>query len=69
MHLLLAALSASTTHRMMELAALLGVLSGIALAVAGWGRSFRRTGLLTGGGLLAVSFLLLVVAWHFGLLR
>lgn len=69
MLVLLAALSASTTRRMMEFGALLGLLGGIALAVGGLRHSFRKLGLLVGGGLLTAAFLLLIVAWHFGLIR
>lgn len=66
MHVLLAALSASTSRRAMELGALLGLIGGILLAVVGVRPSLQKPGLLIGGLLFALGFVLLIVAWHFG---
>lgn len=66
MHVLLASLSASTSRCTMELAALLGLVGGILLAVVRVRPSFQKRGLLLGGLLLVLGFLLLIVAWHCG---
>src|SRR5450759_2335252 len=66
MHVMIAALSASTSRRTMELAALLGLVGGLLLAAVAVRPSFQKVGLLLGGLLLALTFLLLIVAWHFG---
>jgi hypothetical protein len=66
MHVLLAALSASTTRRALELGALLGLVGGLVLAVVGLRSSLQKAALLVGGLLLALGFVLLIVAWHFG---
>jgi hypothetical protein len=66
MHVMIAALSASTSRRTMELAALLGLVGGLLLAAVAVRPSFQKVGLLFGGLLLALTFLLLIVAWHFG---
>ena len=66
MHLLLAALSAHTSRRTLELGALLGLVGGLLLAFVGLRPSFQKAGLLAGGLLLALGCLLLIVAWHFG---
>jgi hypothetical protein len=66
MHVLLAALSASTSRRTMELGALLGLVGGLVLAVVGLRSSLQKVGLLIAGLLLALGFVLLIVAWHYG---
>jgi len=66
MHVMIAALSTSTSRRTMELGALLGLVGGLLLAAVALRPSFQKVGLLLGGLLLALTFLLLIVALHFG---
>jgi hypothetical protein len=61
----IAALTAHTARRITELGALLGLIGGLALA-AGVLPSFRKTGLIVAGLLLAVGFALIIYALHFG---
>ena len=61
----IAAMSAHTSRRVTELGALLGVLAGIAIA-AGVMPGFRRLSRIIGGVLLALGFVLIIVALHFG---
>ena len=62
---LLAVLSASSSRRITEIAALVGVIGGLALV--GSALPFlRRIGPVLGGLLLAIGFGLLIIAVHFG---
>ena len=61
----LATLTAHTARRITELGALLGLIGGLALA-AGVFPGFRKAGLIAAGLLLAVGFLLMIYALHFG---
>ena len=65
MFLTIAALTAHTARRITELGALLGLLGGIALAASVY-PSFRQSGKLVAGVLLAVGFVLIIYALHFG---
>jgi uncharacterized membrane protein len=66
MHTLLAVLSTSSTRRLSEVGALLGLIGGLAITLAGALRSRRAVALVVGGLLLALCFVLLIVATHFG---
>jgi hypothetical protein len=62
---LLATLSASSSRRITEIGALLGLIGGLLLA--GSSMPFlRRSGLVLGGLLVAACFVLLILAIHFG---
>ena len=65
MHVTLALLSSERSRQLIELGALLGLFSGLALAARefAW---FRRAGLIVAGSLLAVGFALIIVSVHFG---
>jgi hypothetical protein len=60
-HVIVAVLSAHATRRIFELGALLGFLGGITLAAMP-----RHGGHRIGGLLLAVGFVVMVYAIHFG---
>ncbi len=60
MHIVIAVLSAHATRRIFELGALLGFLGGIVLAFV------PRLGRRPAGLLLAVCFVVMVIAVHFG---
>jgi len=60
MHVVMAVLSAHTTRRLFELGALLGFLGGIVLAFV------PRFGRRAAGLLLAIGFVVMVCAIHFG---
>jgi multisubunit Na+/H+ antiporter MnhB subunit len=60
-----AALTAHTARRLTELGALLGLLAGIALALAGL-PAMRRGGAIVAGILFIVGFALIIYALHYG---
>ena len=60
-----AVLTAHTARRITELGALLGLLGGIALAASVY-PSLRQSGKLAAGVLLALGFVLIIYALHFG---
>jgi hypothetical protein len=60
-----AALTAHTARRITELGALLGLLGGIALAASAY-PSLRQSGKVVAGVLLAVGFVLIIYALHYG---
>jgi len=62
----LASLTAHASRQVTELGALLGLLGGLAL-VAGVLPFMRKFSLIVAGLLLAVGFLLMIYALHFGL--
>ena len=65
MLLLLATLSASSSRRITEIGALIGLIGGLVLA-ASFLPFLRRIGLILGGLLLAAGFALLIIAIHYG---
>ena len=62
---LIAALTAHATRQVTELGALLGLLGGVAVAVAAVQR-YRQWGLVAAGALLVVGFILIIYGLHFG---
>jgi hypothetical protein len=65
MHATLALLTSERSRQLIELGALLGLLSGLALAARELS-FFRRFGLIVAGLLLAVGFALIIWSVHFG---
>jgi hypothetical protein len=64
---LLVGLIPRTARRLMELGALSGLLGGVAIAGVGLRPSWQKIGLLIGGLLLVLGFVLIIVAWHWHL--
>jgi hypothetical protein len=62
---IVAVITAHTARRITEFGALLGLIGGLAVAGAAF-PGFRRIGLIVGGLLLAVGFVLIIYAVHFG---
>jgi len=62
----IAVMSVRRSRQIMELGALSGLFAGLVLAAAGLRPSFQKTGLLVGGVLLVVGFVLIIIAWHWG---
>ena len=62
----IAVMSVRRSRQIMELGALSGLIGGLFLAAAGLRPSFQKTGLLVGGVLLVVGFVLIIIAWHWG---
>lgn len=62
----IAVMSVRSSRRIMELGALSGLVGGLFIAAGGVRPSFQKTGLLVGGVLLVVGFVLIIVAWHWG---
>ena len=61
-----AVMSIRSSRQIMELGALSGLIGSLFLAAGGVLPSFQRAGLLVGGALLAVGFVLIIVAWQWG---
>ena len=59
-------MSVRESRQIMELGALSGLIGGLLLAIGGLRPSFQKTGLVIGGALLVVGFLLIIIAWHWG---
>jgi hypothetical protein len=63
---LLALMTRHDGIRLAEVGVLLGLLGGLALPLGGLELFSRRMGQTVGGALIAVGFLLLLVATHWG---
>lgn len=62
----IAVMSVRSSRQVVELGALSGVIAGVFIAVAGFRPSFQKAGLVVGGVLLVVCFVLIIIAWHWG---
>ena len=61
-----AVMSIRSSRQVMELGALSGLIGSLFLAAGGVRPSLQRPGLLVGGALLAIGFVLIIVAWQWG---